>query len=1374
MGPEKRRRLRARQQWPRRAFVAGALEPRLLLATISGTKFDDRDANGLRHVLLEPGLGNWTIYVDANNNGVMDATEPRAVTAANGSYSIMSVQVRPGFDLTVREVSQPGWRVTAPADGTHTVSPRAQDDTITGINFGNTQRVLVTGTVFNDTDDDGVFDRVLPREPGLQGRTVFADADNDAALDAGEASDVTDADGEFALAPPAGSYTVRQVQQAGWWQTLPSPATAGHLVTVSSAQVILNRDFGNVVATVDLFGAGFGITSAFDPVPTNGHVDVVYQIRNNGTADSPGFRADFYLSSDDNITTADTLLRSIAQGSIPRHSTADRTTGLDLPAPDPFRSDNQYYVGMIVDSDAAVVETDETNNSNRGVLADRYPVSSEADLPMPVDGANVVARHIHFGTNVGSALGDEWIGARDMDVYWFDAGEDWQFQVLIDSVAGGVEFAKTRVYRPGWSALSPTEPDGDIYDAPVAGRYHVVVASEENRTNNPRTLSGRSSGVVGNYTMVVINRTTDLYGTHLTVSGQPPAESIVRVRIGLSGRIGGPFDVNFYLSDDQTITASDLLLGSRQVTFDDYNTAVNQYVLELNSLLPGTDPLRTDNEYWLGMIIDPANALLEVSDANNSNTGDGLDRDSFYSERNLPSPVDGVSVNGSLYQPQGIGDEWIGAYDVDTYGFTARPGERLTVDFDRLEGTLDGYVRLYDAAWQLLASNDDAAAPGEVLGDDPYLSYLFPAGGSGLIVISAAGNHTSDPRRLTGRTAASTGRYNPNIVFAPAGPVSGTVFNDVDGDGTQDAGEPGLQGWTVYLDTDQSYLPQFAPRTLTDANGAFSLTARTGSYVLRQQPPAGWLQLSPAQDGGYPVSIVSDQPVGPFNFGNIRPATISGSQYNDANANGVREAGETGLAGRRMFLDLNNNGVLDNTGTFSAHSTHPPRRLPENSNDPVLSRLMVPHLPPAAVADVDVTVNATHPLDSELILQLAPAGGPQVLVMWLEFGRAVSYDDAIFDDEAPPRQLTSPLTGRYRPREALSAFDGLEPGGIWTFTALDLNGAAVAGMFNGWGLTVTLSEPYVTTDAAGNYSFTGLAPGPYVVRAELQEDWIRTTPSDGALAATAVEGANTANVDFGVRQRRLQVSGRHVFYNNGAFDGRDPAVNEADDGAIAADKSALPTGGSPSYANITSYVRGINGVMIDVHELLAPPTAADFSFKVQSLFNPGVWADGPAPTGFAVRALGGADPTARRITFTWPDGLLKNLWLQVGVLASAATRRPAPDVAYFGNLVGEAGDAATPTRVGAADVAATRGGISRARVSVQNPLDHDRDGWVNVRDVEIARSNLGRSLPPLLFPQGVAGHVAVRRADRAPPLRRATLGTGLLVETASAGAVFGS
>src|SRR4029079_13303309 len=50
---------------------------------------------------------------------------------------------------------------------------------------------------------------------------------------------------------------------------------------------------------------------------------------------------------------------------------------------------------------------------------------------------------------------------------------------------------------------------------------------------------------------------------------------------------------------------------------------------------------------------------------------------------------------------------------------------------------------------------------------------------------------------------------------------SGTKFNDLNANGAKDAGEPGLPGWTIYVDyNDNSSLDANEPRAVTSADGS--------------------------------------------------------------------------------------------------------------------------------------------------------------------------------------------------------------------------------------------------------------------------------------------------------------------------------------------------------------------------------------------------------------------------------------------------------------------------------------------------------------------------------------------------------------------------
>jgi hypothetical protein len=205
-----------------------------------------------------------------------------------------------------------------------------------------------------------------------------------------------------------------------------------------------------------------------------------------------------------------------------------------------------------------------------------------------------------------------------------------------------------------------------------------------------------------------------------------------------------------------------------------------------------------------------------------------------------------------------------------------------------------------------------------------------------------------------------------------------------------------------------------------------------------------------------------------------------------------------------------------------------------------------------------------------------------------------------------------------------------------------------------------------------------------------------------------------------------------VFYNNSAWDANDPGANSNDDNAIAPDKIALLPGGVASFANYTSYSRGINGIMVDIAGLAGTPTTDDFLFNVGNDNSPAGWASAPAPSIIAVRpgaGTGGSD----RVTIIWPDNAIQKQWLQVTILATANSGLAAPDIFYFGNAMGESGDSPTDAKVTPADELLTR--VNERTLlnpaPIDFPYDFDRDKRVGPADELIARVNQTTSLNAL-------------------------------------------
>ncbi len=134
-----------------------ALESRRVLASIAGQLVYDLDGDGALEA-YEPGLPNWEIYIDANNNEQWDDGETKVTTDANGEYTLDDLA--PGF-YTLRRVPQTGWQQTFPPGvGKHTINIRNATQEIAGINFAEQRlftpfepdNLLVTRSSFVDND----------------------------------------------------------------------------------------------------------------------------------------------------------------------------------------------------------------------------------------------------------------------------------------------------------------------------------------------------------------------------------------------------------------------------------------------------------------------------------------------------------------------------------------------------------------------------------------------------------------------------------------------------------------------------------------------------------------------------------------------------------------------------------------------------------------------------------------------------------------------------------------------------------------------------------------------------------------------------------------------------------------------------------------------------------------------------------------------------------------------------------------------------------------------------------------------------------------------------------------------------------------------
>jgi Ca2+-binding RTX toxin-like protein len=250
----------------------------------------------------------------------------------------------------------------------------------------------------------------------------------------------------------------------------------------------------------------------------------------------------------------------------------------------------------------------------------------------------------------------------------------------------------------------------------------------------------------------------------------------------------------------------------------------------------------------------------------------------------------------------------------------------------------------------------------------------------------------------------------------------------------------------------------------------------------------------------------------------------------------------------------------------------------------------------------------------------------------------------------------------------------------------------------------------------------------------------------GGIGLNNLVGGDGDDVLNANPQLQAAVAGRSLFYADSArydvTNSRLPGFE--DDNAIAQDKSALLPGSAATFANISSYAKGINGVMIDLMGAAGARsiTASDFSFKMGNNNTPGLWVEAPPPATVSVRAgagVGGSD----RIELIWTTDAVRNAWLQVTVAATANTGLLSPDVFYFGSAVGFSGAGSSQyyAAVTGLDEVMARSNPNYLfhNIPITNNYDYDRSGSVNSADQMIARlhatnpSNAVKyiSLPPL-------------------------------------------
>jgi uncharacterized repeat protein (TIGR01451 family) len=178
--------------------------------------------------------------------------------------------------------------------------------------------------------------------------------------------------------------------------------------------------------------------------------------------------------------------------------------------------------------------------------------------------------------------------------------------------------------------------------------------------------------------------------------------------------------------------------------------------------------------------------------------------------------------------------------------------------------------------------------------------------------VSPSQNPVTAQRSFAPTPTATVGRWRAEVDFNSSAGLEATAtavfdvadqvgtlqlvkWEDTNGNGTRDAGEPGVPNWQFRLVN-----PQGNPSAaVTGADGTVTIpSVPAGTWTVTEVVDPDWAPITPVTG----TVTVPANGTGVFQAGNVRPAPVSGVVYIDTNRNGIRDAGEIGRAGVRLDL----------------------------------------------------------------------------------------------------------------------------------------------------------------------------------------------------------------------------------------------------------------------------------------------------------------------------------------------------------------------------------------------------------------------------------------------------------------------------------------
>lgn len=530
----------------------------------------------------------------------LDLLLPQSLPDGDGSYQLL---INIDGDETVAETDETNNLIsqTIAISGTPDLQMMVNDIPATG-NFG--QVITVADEVFNvGLSDAAAFDisYYFSSDNVFDGADTLLTTRSVTAL-ASQAVDGAQTDVTLPATGTAGDYFIIAV------------ADQADVIVESGEDLVADGETqSNNISTapIEILSKGFAdlkptAVSTVEESDWGETIVVQNTIKNIGTTSADEFEVTFFLSDNKSITTRDYILGTRTISELDSNKENIQSTVLTLPAENPFGEDGDFYIGILVDSDGTVAESNDENNiivsTDTVAIGNVINVDLVASFvevpPFAVAGEDITFYNEVYNSGTSAA------GAFTVDFYLI-SNDETQTETLLGSrnlaSLGGGEFDAGEVTLTVPESLSGSV--GQTFS--VEMRVNSDSAVEEKTSENNKVLS---------FSNITLEEPITIDVSAISITGDTTANwgdtVTATYQLNGSGEIDGSIKAAVYLSQDGTTVGASKLT---EFSVEDVDGTTGN----LSLILPESSPFGRDGDFQLIIVADSDDALKESDETNN-------------------------------------------------------------------------------------------------------------------------------------------------------------------------------------------------------------------------------------------------------------------------------------------------------------------------------------------------------------------------------------------------------------------------------------------------------------------------------------------------------------------------------------------------------------------------------------------------------------------------------------------------------------------------------------------------------------------------------------------------------------------------------------